>query len=67
MSHTVYTRVEQLSARTYLVVESDRFGQFPFLYVILGEDKCILIDTGCGMCVVMLFVTGITPYRLSRL
>lgn len=29
-------------------MEDDRFGQYPFLYVILGYDKCILIDTGCG-------------------
>eukprot|EP00026_Physarum_polycephalum_P010577 Phypoly_transcript_10743.p1 GENE.Phypoly_transcript_10743~~Phypoly_transcript_10743.p1 ORF type:complete len:425 (-),score=70.88 Phypoly_transcript_10743:10-1224(-) len=43
-----YTRCEQLSARTFLVVEQDRFGQFPFMYVILGDDKCILIDSGCG-------------------
>jgi glyoxylase-like metal-dependent hydrolase (beta-lactamase superfamily II) len=43
-----YTRCEQLSARTFLVVEQDRFGQYPFMYVILGEDKCILIDSGCG-------------------
>jgi len=26
---------EQLSARTFKVVENDRFGQFPFLY---GDD-----------------------------
>lgn len=29
-------------------MEDDRFGQYPFLYVIVGVDKCILIDTGCG-------------------
>jgi len=43
-----YSRVEQLSSRTYLVVENDPYGQYPFLYVILGDDKCILIDSGCG-------------------
>jgi len=29
-------------------VESDKFGQFPFLYAIKGWDKWIIIDTGCG-------------------
>lgn len=31
------------------MVESDRHGQIPFMYVIMGDDKCILIDSGCGM------------------
>jgi len=39
---------EQLSPNTWKVVENDPFKQYPFLYVVLGEDKCILIDTGCG-------------------
>jgi len=39
---------EQLGPRTWSVVENDPYGQYPFLYVILGIDKCILIDTGCG-------------------
>lgn len=55
---SVYTRVEQLSTSTYLIVESDRFGQFPFLYVILGQDKCVLIDTGCGTADYREFVTA---------
>ncbi len=42
-----FTR-ERLSERVWKVVENDNYGQFPFLYVIMGEDKCILIDTGCG-------------------
>jgi hypothetical protein len=41
--------MERLSARTWKIVENDRFGQLPFVYVILGGDKCILIDTGCGI------------------
>lgn len=24
-----------------------RWHQYPFIYVILGGDKCVLIDTGC--------------------
>jgi glyoxylase-like metal-dependent hydrolase (beta-lactamase superfamily II) len=39
---------EKLSDITYKVVENDPYGQYPFLYVILGADKCILIDTGTG-------------------
>jgi hypothetical protein len=39
---------EQISERTFKVVENDPFGQYPFMYVIIGADKCILIDTGCG-------------------
>jgi hypothetical protein len=41
---------EQLSKYTWKVVENDPYGQYPFLYVILGEDKCIIIDSGCGKC-----------------
>ena len=38
---------EQIGPVTWKVVEADRFGQFPFLYVLLGRDKCVVIDTGC--------------------
>jgi len=41
--------LEQLSDQVWKVVEGDRFRQYPFLYIIMGEDKCILLDTGCGM------------------
>ena len=47
-NHTPYTNVTRLSERVYRVVEDDRFGQFPFMYVIVGADKCVLVDTGCG-------------------
>lgn len=39
---------EQLSDICFKVVENDPYGQYPFLYVVVGSDKCILIDTGCG-------------------
>ena len=39
--------LEQLSETVWKVVEADRFGQFPFLYVIMGPSKCAVIDTGC--------------------
>jgi hypothetical protein len=43
----VYT-AEQLTTRTWKVVENDPYGQYPFMYVVIGFGKCILIDTGCG-------------------
>jgi len=39
---------EQIHPRIWKVVEADPYGQYPFLYVILGKDKCIVIDTGTG-------------------
>jgi len=53
-----FSRVEQLSERTFLVVENDPYGQYPFLYVIVAEDKCILIDSGCGTADYRDFVTS---------
>lgn len=43
----VYT-MEQIHPRIWKVVEADPYGQYPFLYVIMGADKCIVIDTGTG-------------------
>ena len=39
--------IEKLSDAVWKVVEDDRFGQYPFLYVIMGVDKCVVFDTGC--------------------
>ena len=40
---------EQLDENVWKVVEDDRpYGQYPFLYVILGTDKCVVVDTGHG-------------------
>lgn len=41
--------VEQLDARTWKIVEDDPYGQYPFMYVIRGKDKLVVIDTGCGV------------------
>jgi glyoxylase-like metal-dependent hydrolase (beta-lactamase superfamily II) len=54
--------MEQLSVTTFKVVEEDRFGQFPFMYVILGADKCVVIDTGCDCDDLEAFVTS----RINR-
>ena len=41
--------VERLSASTYKIVQDDgATRQYPFMYAILGVDKCVVIDTGVG-------------------
>jgi hypothetical protein len=40
--------IEQVARNVWKIVEDDPYGQYPFLYAILGTDKCVLIDTGCG-------------------
>ncbi|GAB5372052.1 hypothetical protein AAMO2058_001632600 [Amorphochlora amoebiformis] len=40
---------EQVSRYTYKIVENDPYGQYPFLYAIMGVDKCVVIDTGTGI------------------
>eukprot|EP00929_Paragymnodinium_shiwhaense_P046222 TRINITY_DN23531_c0_g1_i1.p1 TRINITY_DN23531_c0_g1~~TRINITY_DN23531_c0_g1_i1.p1 ORF type:complete len:302 (+),score=42.34 TRINITY_DN23531_c0_g1_i1:425-1330(+) len=41
-------RVRRLSDRVLCVIESDAFGEVPHMYVVLGKDKMIIIDTGCN-------------------
>ena len=41
---------EQISATTWKIVEDDRFGQYPFVYVRLGTDKCIVIGARVRLC-----------------
>jgi len=41
-------RHEQISRYTYKIVEDDPYKQYPFLYAIMGLDKCVIIDTGTG-------------------
>merc|ERR1712028_91737 len=49
---------EQIDDNVWKVVEDDRpYGQYPFAYVILGVDKCVVIDTGCGTGNLCTFVT----------
>lgn len=38
----------QLSPTVYRIVEDDNFHENPFIYLIQGDDKLVLIDTGCG-------------------
>ena len=37
-----------MASRVYLVVENDRFYEFPYMYVIIGSARIVLIDTGVG-------------------
>eukprot|EP00913_Durusdinium_trenchii_P009390 g8825.t1 len=41
-------RVRNLSTRTLVIVEQDRFGEAPHIYVVLGPKKAVIIDTGCN-------------------
>lgn len=43
-----FGRVERLTSRVWLVVEDDRFGEHPFLYVVVGSERVVLVDTGAG-------------------
>lgn len=38
---------QALSKRVWCVVEHDRFGEQPHIYVVTGSDKAVVIDTGC--------------------
>jgi hypothetical protein len=43
---------ESLGAGVWKIVEADRYGQYPFIYVIIAggaaATRCVVIDTGCG-------------------
>lgn len=38
----------RLSDTVFRIHESDKFGENPFIYLVVGENKLVLIDTGCG-------------------
>ena len=44
----LFTCEEICTASIWKVVEADSYGQYPFIYVLLGATHCIVIDTGCG-------------------
>ena len=43
-----FPRVEKISPRVWLAVEADRYGENPFLYIIIGVSRIVLVDTGVG-------------------
>lgn len=40
--------VSRLSENVWCAVEADPWGQIPFVYIIVGVDKIVVIDTGTG-------------------
>lgn len=40
--------VKQLSERVWCIVEDDRFRQYPFIYIVSGDDRIVVVDTGAG-------------------
>lgn len=56
---------EQISPRVWRVVEDDPYRQYAFLYVVLGDDKCILIDTGTGVLKIGVSKNGILTLGLK--
>jgi len=45
---TCFGRLEQVSAHVYSVTEDDRYAERPHLYVCLGTDRVVLVDSGAG-------------------
>lgn len=40
---------EQIGPKTWKIVEADPYGQFPFVYVRMGVDKCVVIGRWKGL------------------
>ena len=38
----------RLNQTTFLIVEDDRWGEYPFIYVKVFDSVLVVIDTGCG-------------------
>jgi glyoxylase-like metal-dependent hydrolase (beta-lactamase superfamily II) len=38
----------QVSKRVWCIVEDDPYMQFPFIYVVVGDDRLVVIDAGTG-------------------
>ena len=45
-----YFSCSQLNSSTFLIVERDQYGEYPFIYVKLCDDPSLVLlsDTGCG-------------------
>ena len=43
-----FGKVEQISEQVYYVVEDDRFNERPFMYIVLGTRRNVIVDTGVG-------------------
>jgi len=40
--------ISRLSPWLYRLVEMDPYGQIPFMFAIVGDDKVVIVDTGTG-------------------
>ncbi|KAM5378088.1 hypothetical protein ACJZ2D_004546 [Fusarium nematophilum] len=47
-AHAPYLECSRLNPSTFLVIEHDRWGENPFIYVKIYPSSLVLIDTGCG-------------------
>jgi glyoxylase-like metal-dependent hydrolase (beta-lactamase superfamily II) len=60
--------ITQLSASVSKLVENDTYGQYPFVYVIQGIDKVVVIDCGTGQHNLKLVLdTNLNPKKLPYL
>merc|ERR1712110_1255976 len=41
-------KIEKLSEHVSVIVEMDRFGEEPHIYVVTSKSKAVVIDTGCN-------------------
>ena len=41
-------KVRHMSSRVTSITEFDNYGQTPHMYLIRGEDRIVLVDTGVG-------------------
>ena len=62
-----FARVERLSQRTWLVVEDDRFNEHPFMYIVVGTARIVLIDTGVGTGGSSSYAKFVNEWRLKEL
>ncbi|GAQ82659.1 hypothetical protein KFL_001190020 [Klebsormidium nitens] len=56
----------RLSPTVWKIVEYDPYGEYPFMYLLEGADRLLLLDTGCGTGDLLSFVTSseLNPQQL---
>jgi len=54
--------LSRVSGMVWKVVEDDRFKQYPFFYLVIGDNKIVVIDTGCGTGDTYAFIKAHEPY-----
>lgn len=52
-------QARQLSRRVWVIVENDRFGESPHIYGIVGQDKVVVVDSGCASGDLRVFLRGL--------